>query len=88
MHRQAQCGDMACWARGTAIPSIYSPTPPPFSLPLPCNWPTRLQVAVGSCPTSPHPRAMLVCGADVVLSMADPKAWRQDLLEVSHGMSH
>ncbi|GAB4821427.1 hypothetical protein N2152v2_008473 [Parachlorella kessleri] len=34
-----------------------------------------------ACPTSPPPRVMLVCGADVVLSMADPAVWRQDLLE-------
>lgn len=28
------------------------------------------------------PRVLLVCGADVLHSMADPTLWRQDLLEV------
>jgi nicotinamide mononucleotide adenylyltransferase len=30
----------------------------------------------------PAPRVMLVCGADVLCSMADPGVWQQELLEV------
>lgn len=40
-----------------------------------------LQPAAGACPPV-VPRVMLVCGADVLHSMADPSLWRQDLLEV------
>lgn len=40
-----------------------------------------LQPAAGACPPTP-PRVVLVCGADVLHSMADPTLWRQDLLEV------
>lgn len=42
----------------------------------------------GSCPPV-VPRVMLVCGADVLESMADPAMWRQDLLEkllAEHGV--
>jgi len=35
----------------------------------------------GSIPATATPRVVLVCGADVVESMADPAIWRQDLLE-------
>lgn len=31
---------------------------------------------------------MLVCGADVLQSMADPTMWRQDLLEVGAALLH
>lgn len=37
----------------------------------------------------PSPRAVLVCGADVLESMADPSLWRQDLLDTllsQHGV--
>ena len=34
------------------------------------------------CPPSLEPRTMLVCGADVVETMADASLWKQDLLEV------
>ena len=38
------------------------------------------QPAAGACPPT-APRVLLVCGADVLHSMADPTMWRQDLLE-------
>ncbi|KAI3424828.1 hypothetical protein D9Q98_008214 [Chlorella vulgaris] len=42
--------------------------------------PEPAEPAAGACPSTP-PRVMLVCGADVLHSMADPTMWRQDLLE-------
>ncbi|EFN52984.1 hypothetical protein CHLNCDRAFT_26277, partial [Chlorella variabilis] len=44
--------------------------------------------AAGACPPV-TPRVLLVCGADVLHSMADPTMWRQDLLETllsNHGV--
>ncbi|KAL4529307.1 hypothetical protein Ndes2437B_g09097 [Nannochloris sp. 'desiccata'] len=43
----------------------------------------------GCPPSSLEPRTMLVCGADVVESMADVSLWKQDLLEIllkNHGV--
>jgi nicotinamide mononucleotide adenylyltransferase len=42
-----------------------------------------------NCPPSMQPRTMLVCGADVVESMADASLWKQDFLETllkNHGV--
>ncbi|KAL4437301.1 hypothetical protein ABPG75_004440 [Micractinium tetrahymenae] len=50
--------------------------------------PAPAEPAAGACPPV-TPRVMLVCGADVLHSMADPTMWRQDLLETllsQHGV--
>ncbi|KAI7842112.1 hypothetical protein COHA_004306 [Chlorella ohadii] len=50
--------------------------------------PAPAEPAAGACPPTP-PRVVLVCGADVLHSMADPTLWRQDLLETllrNHGV--
>ncbi|PSC73874.1 nicotinamide mononucleotide adenylyltransferase [Micractinium conductrix] len=51
--------------------------------------PTPAEPGAGaSCPPV-SPRVLLVCGADVLHSMADPTMWRQDLLEkllAEHGV--
>jgi len=49
---------------------------------------TTLGAAPQGCPPK-APKVVLVCGADVVESMADPSIWRQDLLEqllTEHGV--
>jgi len=63
----------------TTRPHSALPNAPRTSL-LP-NASPFLQPAAGACPPTP-PRVVLVCGADVLHSMADPTLWRQDLLEV------
>ena len=55
--------------------------------PAPAVPPPPVQPAAGACP-SVTPRVMLVCGADVLNSMADPTMWRQDLLEVGGRCLH
>lgn len=62
--------------KAAALCSADAPTAclPRFLLPSP-------QPAAGGCPPV-APRVLLVCGADVLHSMADPALWRQDLLEV------
>lgn len=50
--------------------------------------PAPAEPAAGTCPAV-TPRVLLVCGADVLHSMADPTMWRQDLLETllsQHGV--
>lgn len=42
----------------------------------------RLQKALTHINTSANIQLMLVCGADVLLTMCDPTIWQQDLLEV------
>ncbi|KFM27235.1 Nicotinamide mononucleotide adenylyltransferase 1 [Auxenochlorella protothecoides] len=46
-------------------------------------------VLASSAGPAPSPRAVLVCGADVLETMADPSLWRQDLLDAllsQHGV--
>lgn len=89
------CSACTC-ARGSRAPSFSDIgdaggatccTPaeqPVFLHPTPALLPPQpptLQPAAGACPPTP-PRVVLVCGADVLHSMADPTLWRQDLLEV------
>lgn len=52
------------------------------------HTPAPAEPAAGACPPV-TPRVLLVCGADVLHSMADPTMWRQDLLETllsNHGV--
>ena len=62
--------------KAAALCSAHAPTACLARLLLPSPQP-----AAGGCPPV-APRVLLVCGADVLHSMADPALWRQDLLEV------
>lgn len=59
-------------ANGMTTATLSSSAPAPHQQP----------GAGASCPPV-SPRVLLVCGADVLHSMADPTMWRQDLLEVT-----
>ena len=62
----------------TSDRSHPTPSPHAFRLSQPPPHPpaSNLQAPGTPCPT-PTPRVMLVCGADVLHSMADPAMWRQ-----------
>ena len=81
---QLWCCAFVSTASGVLVLLCSTAPPVPHHLPPPmhCPHPCALQPAAGACPPTP-PRVVLVCGADVLHSMADPTLWRQDLLEVS-----
>ena len=48
----------------------------------------NIQTIPQGCPPTAEPRTVLVCGADVLQSMADASIWKQDLLEVYYLVLH
>lgn len=72
------CPPACCWPAPDAASRCRAPTLHACRRVLPAPP----QPAAGTCPAV-TPRVLLVCGADVLHSMADPTMWRQDLLEVT-----